>query len=54
MLARSNPKYTTYLESVREAREEMLTLKAEINALEISFEFFRTNNANERARINLR
>jgi len=54
MLARANLKYQKHLESIQFAREEMLKLKAEINALEISFEWYRSANANERARINMR
>ena len=54
MMARSNQKYKTFLETVRTAREEMLTHKAQINWLETAFEWYRSSNANERARINLR
>lgn len=54
MLARANPKYIKHLESVQFAREEMLKTKAEISGLETAFEFYRSSNANERARINLR
>ncbi len=54
MLARANPKYQKHLESLQFAREEMLKLKVEVNALEISFEWYRSANANERARINMR
>lgn len=53
-LALANPEYKKHLEAKKIAREEMLRHKAEQNALEISFEFYRTNNANERARINMR
>lgn len=54
MMARADEKFRNYLESVMEAREEMLRHKAEINWLETAFEWYRSSNANERARINLR
>jgi hypothetical protein len=54
MLARATHRYQDYIATIRTAREAMLTTKAEINALEISFEWYRSANANERARINMR
>jgi len=53
MLARANPKYTAHIDSVQTARQEMLRHKAELNGLEIAFEFYRSSNANERARMRM-
>jgi hypothetical protein len=54
MEARSKKEYHDYIGQVAVAREAMLRHKAELNGLEISFEFYRSSNAMERARINLR
>lgn len=54
MIARASDEYKVYLQTVRASREKMLTHKAQINWLETAFEWYRSSNANERARINLR
>lgn len=54
MMARASKRFTDFLDTVKTAREEMLRHKAEINWLETAFEWYRSSNANERARINLR
>ena len=54
MQARNHDEYKSHLFALKDAREEMLKLRAEISSLEISFEWYRSTNANERARINMR
>lgn len=46
--ARVKPEWSLYLEGVREARETMLRLKAEYVALQSSFDYMRSMNANSR------
>lgn len=54
MIARANQEYKDFLDTIKTARRKMLVNKAEINWLETAFEWYRSSNANERARINLR
>jgi len=52
-LALAHQDYKKHLEAKKIAREEMLKHKAEMNGLESAFEWYRSNNANERARMRM-
>lgn len=53
-IALGNPEYKKHLEAKKIAREEMLRHKAELNWMEIAFDYYRAQNANERSRISFR
>ena len=50
----SHPDYKTHLQWVKQAQREFLTYQAWYKALDTRFEYCRSENATERARINLR